>query len=89
MVKHIGVGNFCTFRVASLMRTNIFEAAVFLLTETLVRSVWRGRLPVLVIISQEDGSGVPLTPTMDLGPAVMMVANTEPFLTTRVCRAGS
>ena len=89
MVKHIGVGNFCTFRVASLMRTNIFEAAVFLLTETLVRSVWRSRLPVLVVISQKDGSGVPLTPTMDLGPAVLMVANTKPFLTTRVGWAGT
>ena len=66
------------------MRTKFFKVAVSLLTETFPGSRrWRG-LPVLVVISPEDCRGVPLTPAVDLGPALLLVTNTDTALTTRV-----
>ena len=72
-----------------MMRTNFFQVAVSLLTKTFpgLRR-WRG-LPVLVVISQEDGRAVPPTPSVDLGPAILLVTNTETAVTTRVRRTGS
>ena len=89
VVEHVGVGDLCTFRVVSLVRANILVTAVFPLTETLVRSWWRFGLPVLVVVSQKDCRGVPLTAAMDLSVAVLMVTHTEPSVAPRVCWTGS
>ena len=70
--------------VVSLMRTNFFKVAKTF--PWLRRRPW---LPVLVVISQEDGRAVPLTPPVDLSPAVLLGTNTEPAVTTRVGWAGS
>ena len=60
------------------MRTNLHQGAVSLPAETFP---W---LPVLVVISQEDGRAVPLTAAVNLGPAGLLVTDTEPAVTTRV-----
>ena len=89
MIKHVRIVNIGTGWVVSLMRTNFFKVAVSLLAKTFpwLRR-WRG-LPVLVVISQEDGRAVPLTAAVDLGPAVLLVTDTDPAVTTRVGWAGS
>ena len=71
------------------MRTNFFKVAVSLLAKTFAWLRRRLGLPVLVVISQEDGSAVPLTAAVNLGPAILLVTDTEPAVTTRVGWAGS
>ena len=71
------------------MRTDFFHVAVLLLTETFTGLLrWLG-FPVLVIIAQEDGRLVPLTPPVDLSPASLVLTDTEPAVTARVGWAGS
>ena len=66
MIEHIGVGDFCAFRVVALMITNLLEAAVSLFAEAFLRSFRWGWLPVLVVISKEHCGGVPGATSMDL-----------------------
>ena len=89
MIKHVRIVNISTGGVVSLMRTNFFRVAVSLLTETRPGLRRRPGFPVLVVSSQEDGRAVPLTPPVDLSPAVLLGTNTEPAVTTRVGWAGS
>ena len=71
------------------MRTDFFNLTVPLLTETFPGFLrWLG-FPVLVIIAQEDGRLVPLTPPVDLSPASLVMTDTEPAVTARVGWAGS
>ena len=72
-----------------MMRTNFFHSAVSLLTKTFPGlGRWLG-LPVLVVISQEHRGAVPGTPAVYLGPASLLMTNTEPAVTTRVGWTGS
>ena len=89
MIKHVRIVNISTGGGVSLMRTNFFRVAVSLLTETRPGLRRRPGFPVLVVSSQEDGRAVPLTPPVDLSPAVLLGTNTEPAVTTRVGWAGS
>ena len=89
MVEDVWVVNFCTFRVASLVRTNLFCPAVSLLTEAFVWPLWWCWLPVLVVIPQEDGSGIPFTPSVYLSPALTLLTHTEAKRAARVGWAGA
>ena len=89
MIENIGVANFCTLWVVSLMITNFLEAAVSLLAKALAWSLRRGWLPVLVVISQEHCSRVPATTAVHLGPALVVVTDTEATVTSRVDWAGA
>ena len=89
MVEDVWVVNFCTFRVASLVRTNLFGAAVSLLTEAFVWPLWWRWLPILVVIPQEDGSGIPFTAPVYLSPAITLLTHTEAKRAARVGWAGA
>ena len=71
------------------MRTNFFKVAVSLLAKTFPWLRRRRGLPVLVVVSQEDCRAVPLTAAVNLGPALLLVTDTEAAVTTRVDWAGS
>ena len=66
VIEHIGVDDFCTFWVVTLMITNLPAAAVSLFAKAFLRSLRWCWLPVLVVISKEHCGGVPGTTSMDL-----------------------
>ena len=71
------------------MRTKFFKVAVSLLTKTFPGFRRRLGLPVLVVIAQEDGGCVPLTPAVDLGPALLLPTDTDTALTPGVGGTGA